>query len=209
MARQFRYGILAFAAVMMVAWGPGTQSAEAQYFGRNQVQYKTFDFDILETEHFDIFFYPEEAEAAKEAGIMAERWYSRISRLLNHKLRGRQVIIYYASHPDFRQTNAIGGAPGESTGGVTEVFKRRVILPFAGPLRETDRVLGHELVHAFQFDMTGQGKTISETTIPMALRLPLWFIEGMAEYLSVGPHDPHTSMWIRDAAANDRLPTSS
>ena len=91
MARQFRYGILAFAAVMMVAWGPGTQSAEAQYFGRNQVQYKTFDFDILETEHFDIFFYPEEAEAAKEAGIMAERWYSRISRLLNHKLRARFI----------------------------------------------------------------------------------------------------------------------
>ena len=126
--------------------------------------------------------------------------------MLNHKLRGRQVIIYYASHPHFQQTNAIGGAPGEGTGGVTEVFKRRVVLPFAGPIAETDHVLGHELVHAFQFDMTGQGKTISETTIPMALRLPLWFIEGMAEYLSVGPHDPHTAMWIRDAAANDRLP---
>ncbi len=192
--------------LILVLSGVAVQPADAQYFGRNQVQYESFDFEVLQTEHFNIYFYDEEREAAGQAGILAERWYARLSRLLNHKLRGRQAIIYYASHPHFRQTNAIGGAPGESTGGVTEVFKRRVVLPFAGPLGETDHVLGHELVHAFQFDMTGQGKTVSETTIPVALRLPLWFIEGMAEYLSVGPADPHTAMWIRDAAANDRLP---
>ncbi len=193
--------------LIIVLSGVGVQPADAQYFGRNQVQYETFDMKVLQTEHFDIYFYEEEREAAGHAGILAERWYARLSRLLNHRLRGRQTVIYYASHPHFRQTNAIGGAPGESTGGVTEVFKRRMVLPFAGPLGESDHVLGHELVHAFQFDMTGQGKTISETTIPVALRLPLWFIEGMAEYLSVGPADPHTAMWIRDAASNDRLPT--
>lgn len=184
----------------------GAPPLHAQYFGRNQVQYERFDFRVIETEHFDIYYYPEEREAAETAGILAERWYSRLSRLLNHRLRGRQVIIYYASHPHFEQTNAIGGAPGESTGGVTEIFKRRIVLPFAGPLKETDHVLGHELVHAFQFDMTGQGKTVSQSTAPVAVRLPLWFIEGMAEYLSVGPNDPHTTMWIRDALANDRLP---
>ena len=207
MARSSYNAIPALLCFLLLVVGPTVQPAHAQYFGRNQVQYESFDFEVLQTEHFDIYFYDEEREAAALAGILAERWYARLSRLLNHKLRGRQVIIYYASHPHFQQTNAIGGAPGEGTGGVTEVFKRRVVLPFAGPIGATDHVLGHELVHAFQFDMTGQGKTISETTIPMALRLPLWFIEGMAEYLSVGPHDPHTSMWIRDAVANDRLPT--
>ena len=34
--------------------------------------------------------------------------------------------------------------------------KRRIILPFAGGLAETDHVLGHELVHAFQFDMASR-----------------------------------------------------
>jgi Tol biopolymer transport system component len=207
MDRRSRFTLLTVLGVLTVSIGPGVRTAEAQYFGRNQVQYQNFDFQVLQTEHFNIYFYEEEREAAAQAGVLAERWYARLSRLLNHRLRGRQQIIYYASHPHFTQTNAIGGAPGESTGGVTEVFKRRMVLPFAGPLAETDHVLGHELVHAFQFDMTGQGKTITESTIPMALRLPLWFIEGMAEYLSVGPADPHTSMWIRDAAANDRLPT--
>ncbi len=182
------------------------QSADAQYFGRNKVQYREFDFRILETEHFDIYYYDEEAEAAVIIGRMAERWYLRLSRLLDHELNERQPIIMYASHPDFEQTNAIGGNLSEGTGGVTEVFKRRIVLPFAGPMRETDHVLGHELVHAFQFDITGSGQIGVNSGIPNALGMPLWFIEGMAEYLSVGPIDPHTSMWIRDASQNE-LPT--
>src|SRR5690606_8586096 len=36
---------------------------------------------------------------------------------------------------------------------------------------------------------------------------PLWLIEGMAEYLSVGRVDAHTAMWLRDAALRGDLPT--
>jgi hypothetical protein len=37
-------------------------------------------------------------------------------------------------------------------------------------------------------------------------QVPLWFIEGMAEYLSVGPVDAHTAMWVRDGALTGELP---
>ena len=124
--------------------------AEAQYFGRNKVQYRQFDFRVLSTDHFDIHYYPEEAEAARLVARMAERWYSRLSRFFVHDLRGRQVLILYAAPAHFRQTNAVEGAIGEGTGGVTEALKRRIVLPMAGSLADTDHVLGHELVHAFQ-----------------------------------------------------------
>ncbi|MCK5489119.1 MAG: hypothetical protein KAI98_03985, partial [Gemmatimonadetes bacterium] len=48
-------------------------SASAQYFGRNKVQYKTFDTKVLQTEHFDIYYYPEMEDIVGEAGRMAER----------------------------------------------------------------------------------------------------------------------------------------
>jgi len=183
--------------------------ADAQYFGRNKVQYKTFETKVLETEHFDIYYYPEMADIVEGAGRMAERWYARTARLLDHELKGRQPLILYASHPDFEQTNAVFGQIGESTGGVTEVLKRRIVLPLAGTLAESDHVLGHELIHAFQFDITSfSGEGGIGFRGPTALLLPLWFVEGMAEYLSVGPVDAHTAMWMRDAAAcNCRLPT--
>src|SRR5215471_17136185 len=103
--------------------------AVAQYFGQNKVQYRTFDFQILKTEHFDIYYYPEEREAAGIASRLAERWYSRLSRFFNHDLRGRQIVVLYASSPQFRQTNVIEGLIGEGTGGVTESLRRRVVLP--------------------------------------------------------------------------------
>jgi len=181
--------------------------ASAQYFGRNKVQYRSFDFKVLRTEHFDVYYYEAEQEAAEQAGRMAERWYERLSRVLDHQLNGRQPLILYASHPDFEQTNAISGELGEGTGGVTELLKRRIVLPLAGPLGETDHVIGHELVHAFQFDITRHGGTGTGFVEAGAARLPLWFVEGMAEYLSIGPVDPHTAMWMRDAAQSNKIPS--
>ena len=170
--------------------------AAAQYFGRNKVQYENFKFEVLATPHFDIHYYPAEKAAATEVGRMAERWYARLSRLFNHQLSGRQPIILYADHPDFEQTNVVEGVLGEGTGGVTEGARRRVVMPMAATLGDTDHVLGHELVHAFQYDLLG----------PNIDGLPLWFIEGMAEYMSLGPRDAQTAMWLRDAAIENRLP---
>jgi hypothetical protein len=194
---------LLFAGVIL---GLAPTAAAAQYFGRNKVQYQAFKFDILSTEHFRIYYYPEEAGAANLVARMAERWYARHAVALHHQLHNPQPVILYASHPQFEQTNAISGELDEATGGVTEALRRRIVLPLAGPLAETDHVLGHELVHAFQYDITGEGRG-GNSGVPSAARMPLWFIEGMAEYLSLGPKDPNTSMWVRDAALRHKLPS--
>jgi Tol biopolymer transport system component len=190
-------------------------SADAQYFGRNKVQYDRFEFAILETEHFDIYYYAEERSAAELAAQLAERWYERLSHALDHTFTRRQPIILYASHAHFTQTSILPGNIPEGVGGFTDHLAGRVVLPFAAGLGETDHVLGHELVHAFQRDiLRKQGRSLS--------LLPLWFSEGMAEYLSVGlPRDPdpaaagsprtrldaNTRMWLRDASASHRVPT--
>jgi len=192
-------GIVTVAALAVPA-----APASAQYFGQNKVQYRQLDFKVLRTDHFDIYFYPEEQAGTEIAARMAERWYARLSRMFHHELRGRQPLILYASPTDFQQTNVIPGDLGEGTGGVTEPIRRRIVLPFAGPLADTDHVIGHELVHAFQFDVTtSPGAPAGENG---AERLPLWFIEGMAEYLSLGPVDANTAMWMRDAARQEHLP---
>src|ERR1700704_3000560 len=175
-------------------------SADAQYFGRNKVQNGRLEFRTLRTEHFDIYYYPEEEQASRQAARMAERWYARYSVLLDDAFDHRQTIVLYASHPDFAQTNVTAGAPGEGTGGFTERVKSRIVMPFAAGLGETDHVLGHELAHAFQIDIAKRGHH-------NAFELPGWFIEGMAEYLSLGPSNTFTNMWLRDAKLHRRLPT--
>src|SRR5262249_34699233 len=146
----------------------------------------------------------------------SERWLARLERIFAHQLRGRQPLILYASQPDFQQTNILPGQIGEGTGGVTESVRRRIVLPLRGPRADTHHVIGHELVHASQFDLTSRED--ARAGMNGAQQLPLWFIEGMAEYLSIGPVDPNTAMWLRDAVrasdedtkhGKDRLPAIS
>jgi Tol biopolymer transport system component len=176
-------------------------SASAQYFGRNKVKYRAFDFQVMKTEHFDIYFYPTEREGVDIAARLAERWYTRLERLFDHGLSDRQPLILYASHSDFEQTNVITGELSEGTGGVTESQRRRIVLPLTGSIRDSDHVIGHELVHAFQFDMA---RLIGQAQFA---RLPEWFVEGMAEYVSLGRIDANAAMKVRDAVRRDELPS--
>jgi WD40 repeat protein len=177
----------------------------AQYFGRNKVQYENFDFEILRTDHFDVHYYSAEAEATRDAARMGERWYDRYSQLFRHEFSKRKPVVFYADKPDFQQTNTTSGLISEGTGGFTEGLKNRVVMPFAETQASTDHVLGHELVHAFQYDLAlGQAAASGGSGF---YRLPLWVVEGLAEYLSIGREDAHTAMWLRDALEQDNLPT--
>jgi WD40 repeat protein len=178
----------------------------AQYFGQNKVQYQSFDFRIIQSEHFEVYYYPAERVASLDAARIAERWYARLSRILHHQFQGRKPIILYASQSDFQQTNVLD-ATGEGLGGVTEFLKHRMLLPFTGSYAELEHVIGHEMVHQFQYDVISRGRIGAGIQTYVNANLPLWFVEGMAEYLSVGPIDPHTSMWLRDASLEGHLPT--
>jgi Tol biopolymer transport system component len=179
----------------------------AQYFGRNKVQYSSFDFKVIQTEHFDVYYYERERVTALDAARMAERSYARLSKVLNHDFRERKPIILYASHSDFQQTNALGEAPGEATGGVTDFQRNRAVMPFTGSYAEFEHVLQHEMVHQFQYDTWSRGRAGAGLSTIIAVNPPLWFAEGMAEYLSLGPINPETAMWLRDASLEGNLPT--
>src|SRR5918997_2398805 len=193
-------------ALLVLLSAPGLLSA--QYFGRNKVQYTNFDFKVIQTEHFDVYFYERERVAAMDAARMAERSYAKLSKVLNHEFRERKPIILYASHSDFQQTNALGGeGPSEGTGGVTDFARNRAVMPFTGSYAEFEHVLIHEMVHQFQYDTWSRGRAGAGLSTIIAINPPLWFAEGMAEYLSVGPINAETAMWLRDASLEGSLPT--
>jgi hypothetical protein len=196
---------LGAAALACAAAGFAAQPASAQNFGRNRVQYDHRDFHVLATPHFQVHYYPVAEVAIQDAARMAERWYERLARFFQHDfIESPKPLIFYADHADLQQTNTLHGFIREATGGVTESLREQVIMPLVGSYAATDHVLGHEMVHAFQYDMArAQGRE----AVAGLVGVPLWLLEGMAEYLSVGPEDPHTAMWLRDALLRDRLPT--
>jgi len=176
----------------------------AQTFGRNKVSYRIIDFSVLTTDHFQIYHYPREAPPVLDAAHLLERWYARHADLLGFGLEGPQKVILYNSFTDFQQANAVPGLISAGEGGVTESLGGRILIPLTGVPSDDDHVLGHELVHAFQFQYIKAAGNLA----PVSRSLPTWFIEGMAEYLSLGPDDPLTAMWMRDALLNGDVPST-
>ena len=193
---------LAFSVLLLGA----SQVDAQQYFGQNQVQYKHFKWRVLETEHFLVHYYPEEKAAVTAAARMAERSYARLSKVLGHQFREKKPIILFSSRADFGQNNVTGDL-GEGVGGVTESGRHRLIMPFTGDLGSFEQVLAHELVHEFQYDVFARGKAGANQATLERINPPLWFMEGMAEYLSIGPSHPLTAGWLRDAAVAGNIPT--
>lgn len=181
-------------------------AAAGQSFGQNKVQWKDLRWRTITTEHFEVYYYEGTDEAAVDAARMAERAYARLSKILDHQVSRKIPLILYASHSDFQATNVISSFITEGTGGFTEHAKRRVVIPFTGGYGDLDHLLTHELVHAFQIDLLyGERGGGMSTLLGGSYSPPLWFMEGMSEYLSVTEVDNLTDMWLRDAALQGYL----
>ena len=176
----------------------------AQYFGQNKPTYEKFDFKVTQTPHFEIYQYLDNPQLETALANYTEQWYLMHQNVLKDTFDQKNPIIFYNDHADFQQTNTISGQVGIGTGGVTEGLRNRVIMPVAMSNQQTFHVLGHELVHAFQYHMIIEGDS---TSLKNLNNLPLWMVEGLAEYMSIGRVDAHTAMWMRDAVLNDDIPT--
>jgi len=179
--------------------------AQGLPFGKNKVQYTNFEWYFIQSDHFDIYYYDDAYELAQFTALAAEDAYESIRETFRYQLTDRVPIIAYVSHNDFQQTNVIAPYMEEGIGGVTELFKNRVVMPFRGDYAEFRHVLHHELVHAVVNDMFYGGSIQSVISNNIQLQIPLWFSEGLAEYESIG-WETETDMFMRDATINEYLP---
>lgn len=186
--------------LLAVVW----TNVQAQYFGRNKPRYENFDFEVVHSPHFEIYHYLQDSSKVYDLANWSEHWYHNHQEALKDTFLHKNPVIFYNNHADFQQTNSISGRVGIGTGGVTEGLKNRVVMPIAMSNQQTNHVLGHEMVHAFQYHMIINSDS---TSLKNMANIPLWMVEGLAEYMSIGRQDAHTSMWMRDAVLNKDVPS--
>src|SRR6056297_68992 len=199
--------LVLFLGLFMGSFAAEQLFAQYFYFGKNRVQYENFDWRYIETDHFDIYYY--NSKNYHLAQFTAETVESSLEQLENDygaQLTDRIPVIIYDSHSDFSQTNVVRlPVDAQGIGGVTDKYKNRMTQPFMGDYADFRRTLQHELTHAFINDVYYGGGVQSIVQNNIQLRFPLWFEEGLAEYLALG-WDTNTDMFMRDAVLNDYLP---
>ncbi|MBO6574743.1 MAG: PD40 domain-containing protein [Rhodothermales bacterium] len=197
--------LLSLAAVALCAAAP----AAAQYFryGKNKVHYDSQPWYYLRTEHFDVYYYEGGKELADFAAHAAEEAYLKVADLFAYEPTGPIPMLVYTSHNAFAVTNAVELPTfSDGIGGVTELFKNRIAVPFTGDYADFRHVIHHELVHAVINDIYYGGSIQSIIANNIQTRIPLWFNEGLAEYSAADGWDSESDMYLREAILEDHLP---
>ena len=204
-AREYCLRCFAPLAFLLVLTIPGTMLGQTTDFGKNKVQYKKFNWYFIQSDHFDIYFSEGGNHLADFAASAAESAYASTSKSLRYQIVNRIPLVIYNSHNEFQQTNVIAEYLEEGIGGVTELFKNRVVIPFEGDYKKFRHVLHHELVHAVLNDMFYGGSIQSIIANNITLQLPLWLNEGLCEYEAL-KWETDSDMFLRDATVHEYLP---
>jgi WD40 repeat protein len=173
-------------------------------FGRNKVTYRQFNWQKFETPHFEIYFYPEEEGVARKVAYYAEKAYEKHSSELEIQIPQKVPIFVYKNQPDFQQTNIISGYIGDGVGGFAEALKNRIAIPIVSSQKRLKEVVFHEVTHVFQYEVL-YGGAVKQIRLLRSIFVPLWFIEGMAEYQAEDQDPSYTNMLIKDAVISNRL----
>jgi len=186
-------------AGMVTAWSAQTfaQTPFVPYWGKNNIHYDKFDWQIYTTDHFEIFFYPELKQHIERVAGYAESAYQQISADLKHDLSTKVQLILFKTHSEFEQENVDPSAGQEGVGAFAEPTQHRMVMPIDAPPDQLYGLIVHELTHQFEFDIIPQGL--------IRRNVPLWVNEGLSEY-ERGQWTPIDLMMVRDAAISDIVP---
>lgn len=173
-------------------------------FGKNRVQYKRFDWKVLTTTNFEVYFYGDAQTAATLAAQYAEADFDRTTEVLGYTPYSRTKIFLYSSVSDLNQSNIGITLSSERDNQEEGLSKSRIEIAFPGNQVEFRRQLVREIAAVFVYDMLYGGSLKDALQSSLLLTLPDWFMSGITAYIAEG-WSTNLDSYVRDAAWNKRL----
>jgi hypothetical protein len=191
---------------------PSTQRELEQVFvlperpGQNQVAWYGFDWQYVDVPAPDggkgglrLYYYRSAQAQARRALPAIRSAYARLVAEFAYSPTRRIPYILYGTQREFQTSNVF--QVSESVLGVTSPQDLKMAVPYFGDHTRFLEVSTHEMVHQFTIQklMDAAGGDAYASSIQ---RLPLWFIEGIAEYYTKGGIDAETDEYLRDLVWN-------
>ncbi len=147
-----------------------------------------------------LYFYEQERTIAERAAASIDETYRELVDTFRFVPSTTLPYILYNSYQEFLQTNIFPVQEGVL--GVTGRQDLELVLPYFGDHRLFEHISRHEMVHQFQIQKAREVVREAELSGDPLDAMPLWFIEGMAEYYALGGIDDETEMLARDLLLN-------
>lgn len=155
-------------------------------FGKNRIQYRTFDWKIIRTSNFEIYYYQDGSQIANLTAQYAESEFDRITELLGYTPYNRVKIFLFNSPSELAQSNIGLNTQGGLNRREQDLSKSRLELAFTGDQISFRRQIVHDVSMLFVYDMLYGGSLKDALQSSLLLTLPDWFMPGIASYIAEG-----------------------
>jgi len=178
--------------LLLGLWLGGLSAAVAQNypslerFGKNRIQYRNFDWKIVRTSNFEIYYYQDGTQIANLTAQYAESEFDRITELLGYTPYNRIKIFLFNSPQELAQSNIGLNAQSGLSGRDLDLSKSRVELAFTGDQISFRRQIIRDISMLFVYDMLYGGSLKDALQSSLLLTLPDWFMPGVASYIAEG-----------------------
>src|SRR5258708_35667033 len=119
---------LVLIAAIVAGWSAiaAAQTPYVPYYGKNNIHYDTFNWEIYTTDHFEIYYYPEMKQHLERVASYAESAYQQISADLKKELPNKIQLILFKTHSEFEQENIDPSGGQESLGALARPPRPRM-----------------------------------------------------------------------------------
>jgi hypothetical protein len=174
--------------------------------GQNQVPWYDFKWQFVDVPPpgggkggIRLYYYRNEEAQARRALPAIQSAFARLVDQFHYNPTKRIPYILYATQREFQTQNVFQVT--ESVLGVTSPEDLKMAVPYFGDHAKFAEVSTHEMVHQFTIQKLLEQAGAERMPSPIDF-LPLWFIEGIAEYYSKGGIDSETDLYMRDLVWN-------
>lgn len=199
---------VASVAILAVLWCFIPASAQRypsqEQFGKNRIQYRTFDWKIFKTSNFEVYHYQGGIGLAKLTAQFAESEFDRITEVLGYTPYNRIKIFLYNSPGELQQSNMGLATFGDLDDQELDLAQSRVEIAFTGDQISFRKKLVTEVSRLFVYDMLYGGNLKDALQSSLLLTLPEWFMSGIAAYIAEGA-TPELTDYMRDISLRRQI----
>jgi hypothetical protein len=173
-------------ALVLITFSEGLSQQAREGFGKNRIQYRSFNWQYLSGENFDVYYYDTRKGVAQEALNYLEGEFDRITDMIDYPPYFKTKVFIYNSLTDLRQSNMGLNKNVHKVGGETDFIKPYIEVAHMGTSQEFKDELLSQLSDLMVNEMMfgGNLKDIFQSSILM--NLPDWFVNGASLYVAKG-----------------------
>jgi hypothetical protein len=167
-------------------WAAAQSQASQTYFGKNRVQFKFYEWSMLEKDNVQVYFHMEADELGRYTLATAPNQIREVEELLGYRSDDPYQVIVYQTHNDLLQSNLGFDLDQYNRGGLTRLGGNKIVVYYHQERDKFHNELRRGVARILIEEMLYGGRLTDRVQNSALIYLPDWYEQGLLSFVQSG-----------------------